>query len=221
LVVSLSAFRNDTLVHPSVDRPFRSLFYQLSPKYDIQISAVGGFIRRRGRRVNRELRLRAIQRATIGAAESATKSLVAGIEAHFKGPSGTSTGTIEWNAAIWGAGQIPGQPMLASQANFQMMLQPFSMQIPAQPDLITAAFVTPYFRDLLTIMSGQLTTALVNKKLPEILKIMRTLEPRLETLTPITEAGLQTIYADIGLEALAPISALGSGFVTAQVRVTG
>jgi AAA15 family ATPase/GTPase len=57
----------------------------------------------------------------------------------------------------------------------------------------------------------QLNEAIKDRKIDDIVRYLRLLEPRLKGISPLTEGPIPTVYVDLGQESLLPLSSAGSG----------
>jgi hypothetical protein len=204
LVISIANFRNDVPFSAEVDRPFRSLFYQLNPDNNPVLTALGGFVERQ-RNARRSLQIRPMFRTEVHGILSSSKQVITGIRFRFRGPSGATEGRMRWNEAVY---TQPGQFPDATQPSRDL----FSIETTPVRDSVEARFVTPYYRNLIGQISEWLSDAIKNKTLDAIVDACRIVEPELKALIPLTESNRPGVYADIGLDQLIPISLLGAGF---------
>jgi predicted ATPase len=212
LALSISSFRNDGVFSPEVDRPFRSLFYELDPRNVPVITAYGSFEPKerasseaKHSNTRRSLEIRPLVRTDIRGSQSSTRQVISGVTFRFRGPSGRTQGQVRWNETTYTQpGQFPDAARVPTS--------PFVIDSTPTRDLVDARFVTPYFRDLVVQLNAQLTNALKTKSIERVLNICRIVEPRLQALVPLTESNSASVYADLGLPQLVPISILGAGF---------
>ena len=202
LVIALSNFRNEMTFNAEVDRPFRTLFYGLDGTKPARVSGDGDFKKKIARR---NLEISPILRTEVSGIKSAAKRVISGVNFRFRGPSGPALGRIQWSDSTRNASTT-----MSDRGSTGSI--PFSIEAPPSKDLIDARFVTPYFRELIGQINTQLSGALKEKNLQTILDACHKIEPRLQNLVPLTEQNVQTVYADLGLDSLVPISVIGAGF---------
>src|SRR6266700_3154864 len=108
------------------------------------------------------------------------------------------------------------QPPLPQLAALQFPFEPkvFLGGDPVEnPDLIQAQLVSPYVRDIRPSDHEILTRLLTERRIGEVVDVLKLIAPALKAFHPLTENSSPVIYADLGGNVMLPIALLGSGLV--------
>lgn len=202
LTASLYGFRGDNMFSPQTDRPFRSLFRGLDvvddPKLRPVIKAKSQWFSTGPFDLDTRLSISPMFSVAAGGATTNPKQSLNGVMFEFTGPSGSVRNTWCWETV---AGVMPnGQNAMRLGGTNTVK------------NWIGANFISPYVQANNTEIHNSLTQLVTEKKIEQLVEVMRVMEPRLNALQPLQENGVQAIFADIGLDRLVHISLLGSGF---------
>ncbi len=220
LLVSLANWRGDVAFNPEVDYPFRSLFRGLDANNAIELS---GTDRNRGtKKKSRTLKILPILGTASDSTGSATRKLVRGAKLSYRSNRIKADGSVEWRhtapALPFESSQLisgsPGTELVArpaaTQSDRSFQLVPSGEQT---KDIIPGHFISPRYQNPAEQTGRQLTSAVKEKRIEEIIALMMEIEPRIKDIVPLGEFGRILVYVDIGLTQLVPLSVLGSGFV--------
>jgi len=203
MAISLYNFRNETNVIPSNDMVFRGLFNNLDTSNKIVLESKGDF---QGRvAVRRRVEITPIKDNIIPTISTDEVEYISGIKMSFIGQSYKNKpleGSISW--------EIKSTEIQSDGTTNQHI--GLKQQLPENKDIINGFFISPYYRELWQQVHGLLTKLTKANKVHDVVKHMSMIQPNLKNLIPLSERGMQVIYADIGKDKLLPISLLGSGF---------
>lgn len=205
LIASLYSFRGDSRWSINSDLPFISIFRNLDPNLIPTISASSSILQERSKKYYRELNIKPSYSSAPGLASTQQTPQLTGVEFSFQGASGTTKNKFGWKTEFPGAsnGKEPTEPSKPALA--------LGGELTSNPDLINAHFVSPYYRDLPEQDNKTLVQLVKERRIPEVVKILNILDPRIRDIQPLTENNLPIIYVDIGESKMLPISLLGSG----------
>ena len=204
LVMSLCNWRGESSFNPEVDYPFRGFFHNLDPKNVIELSGAGPS--ESGKRKLRKLQISPILRPSFETTGSAAQEIVSGLTLSYRSGRLKAIGSIEWKKNSTSSEVENGRA--AEQVPVQLVLSGDQ-----SPDYIPGHFVAPRFHNPLQQVGEQLGRRARQKKIDDILSLMKDIEPRVQDLVPLSERGRTVVYVDIGLPSLLPLTALGSGFL--------
>lgn len=211
LVSSLNAFRGENLYIANVDRPFRSIFKGLNPSTTSSFEGLyESNIRGVKKQNRRTLQIKPTYSPVQGVATTEQTSTITGVEFVFNGPSGKKVNKYGWQRQNLPPNTNPNlMALLANQGTQQALLIGDPQN---NPDAIMAAFISPYVRDVRLQDHTVLTQAITERRIDEVINVLKIIQPSLINILPLSESGIQMIYADVGGENLLPINLLGSGF---------
>ncbi len=201
LSLSLYNFRNEHELVPYLEKPFISLFHELSISKNIELEGYGDFLSDTNS-PKRKLVISPIHSTETEPNGTKKEDQVLGLTFDFIGPNGEFTGKIAWETETETIG-------VDSRTSKRTGLRSSS---PKTKDSITAYFITPYYRELWNQAHNLLTELTKEKRVKEIVKHLKMIEPNIKNLFPLSEKGVQVIYADIGAKNLIPVPLLGGGF---------
>lgn len=210
LVVSLNALRGENIYNANVDKPFRSIFKGLNPSTMISLEGVYESSIRGEKPNKRTLQIKPTYSPVQGAATTEQTSTITGVEFIFNGPSGRKLNKYGWQKQNLAPNMNPNiMALLTNQGIQQALLMGDPLD---NPDAIMAAFISPYARDIRSQDHAVLTQAITERRIDEVINVLKIIQPSLIGILPLSESGIQMIYADIGGDNLLPINLLGSGF---------
>lgn len=202
--MKLYTFRNETRFVPNLQRPFTGLFYEMDVSESIIIEGEGGVLPSEAEKAHRRLLISPIYGP--GGKLNGTKeeAQIAGLTFGFEGPSGELTGTIAW--------ETPTEAVRVDLVS-QMAAVAAALKIhsPENNDLIQGYFTSP-FRELWEQAHKMLTELTKKNRVMQVVEHLKMIEPRIQNLIPLSDLGIETIYANIQLENLIPVALLGGGF---------
>ena len=197
LVLSLYNFRNERKIIPGYDRFFKDVFYDLDVSNSIELWSRGGF-KENAKTNKRTLKITPVESKLNGLGDEKIDGLIF----NYKGPSGAKQGRIFWET----------QSQSADSSTEALVEHRLVIKTPPSKDQIRCYFASPYVR-VVWEQSHKLLTDLTKKgKVESVIDNLKIIEPRLRNLLPLSEEGINVIYADIDRENLLPVSLLGGGF---------
>lgn len=206
LIASLYSFRGDTRWSAGNDLPFVSIFRNLDSSVIPTISASSSLLMKNAKKYYRELTIKPTFSTVAGAATTQQTSKLSGVEFVFRGPSGVSKNSFGWKTNYPSA-----QNSLSSDEKEKKPTVSLGGDPTPNPDLIHAQFVSPYYRDLPEQDSESLVQLVKERRIPEVVEILKIIDPRIKNIQPLTENNLPIVYVDIGDTKMLPITLLGSG----------
>jgi AAA15 family ATPase/GTPase len=207
LIASIYSFRGDTRWTAGNDLPFVSIFRNLDPSVIPTISASSSLLMKTAKKYYRELTIKPTFSTVAGAATTQQTSKLSGVEFVFRGASGVSKNSFGWKTNYPSAGSS-----LNSDGKEQINPTVALGGDPTpNPDLIHAQFISPYYRDLPEQDSDSLVQLVKERRIPEVVEILKIIDPRVKNIQPLTENNLPVVYVDIGESKMLPITLLGSG----------
>jgi len=198
LVMALYNFRNESEISPGYDRYFKDIFHDLNISNTIVMWSLGKF-KSNGKTNKRTLKITPIESSL----EGTSADSVGGVKFDFRGPKGHSTGRILWESQT---------ETVESSVKSKLQHRLEAKIIPSK-DNLQAYFVSPYYREVWKQAHKLLTDLTKKGRIKSVVENLKIIEPRLSNLHPLSEAGINVIYADVGRENLIPVSLLGGGFV--------
>ncbi|HUV58515.1 MAG TPA: AAA family ATPase [Desulfatiglandales bacterium] len=201
LALSLYNFRNEHALTPNLERPFTSVFHELSISENIELDGYGDFLSET-ESPYRKLVISPIYSPEGEPNGTKTEGRIQGLTFDFQGPNGEFTGKIAWETETE-AVDADSRPRMRTGLRSHS---------PQTQDNISAYFITPYYRELWGQAHNLLTELTKKNRVNEIVRQLKMIEPNIQNLLPLSESGVQTIYADIGAENLMPVPLLGGGF---------
>ena len=198
LAMSLYNFRNESEISPGYDRYFKDIFHDLNISNTINMWSLGKF-KSNGKTDKRTLKITPVESLL----EGLNGSSIGGLKFAFRGPKGPSTGKIFWESKTESV-----ESSVKSKLQHRLALK-----IPPSKDQINAYFVSPYYRELWQQTHKLLTELTKLGKIESVVESLKIIEPRLKNLHPLSEEGINVLYADIDKGYLIPVSLLGGGFV--------
>lgn len=200
LIASIYSFRGDHEYSPAIDRPFRSAFKDLDPSNTPIISAFTS-LTIKSNKYQRELRIKPAFSVEKGTATTAQPSVLSGVTFEFTGPSGKRVAQWGWSTSSRGT-----EDSKEKKPTIRLGGAPVE-----NPDLINAHFVSPYVRDIGPQNHSMLTKLVTERRINEVVDVLKIINPLLSNIVPLMENGEPVIYADIGGKSLLPLSLLGTG----------
>jgi len=210
LVMTLNVFRGDYVFTPQSDRIFSNFFSNgdFSKSIEISCSTDEKYKQKRKNQeqgVIRTLSITPIKTPHAIPGSTTSDIALSGLKFVHNGPSGSFTSSIQMNQVQTAqmAMQLPGVQMASP------------LQIsPEQPiDSIYGTFITPYNRDALIYAYTQLVQITKNKRIGELIDLVKIIDDRIINVIPINENGQNIIYVDVGSQKLLPATGIGSGFI--------
>lgn len=204
LATKLSLFRDDFEITPFNDLFFKGLFPYLNATEPVHIE-VKGDSRKKFSRAIRSLKITA-RFKTIGDAPSTRETMqIDGLRFEFKGPSGKSEGNLLWEPI--------DRIVLPEGKTTKGARLRFLGKDPA--DLLSANFISPYYRGLWPQIHDQLTELVKRRRVHSVVKSLQFIIPELRDLLPLSEDRIPIIWAVLEGDYILPASLLGSGFSNA------
>ena len=204
LVLALCNWRGESSFNPEVDYPFRGFFHNFDPKNVVELSGVGPS--ESGKRKLRKLQISPILRPSFETTSSAAQEIVSGLTLSYRSGRLKAGGSIEWKKTS----------AISEVENSQAVEKPpvqLVLSGDQSPDYIPGHFIAPRFHNPMQQVGEQLGRRVKQKKIDDILTLMKDIEPRVKDLVPLSERGRTIVYVDVGLPSLLPLTALGSGFL--------
>ncbi len=198
LTLSLFSFRNDTTITPDSDRMFKGLFRYLDPTITVELTAEET-ARNGSSKKKRKLVIKPIISREEATGSTTPKKKISGVVYEFDGPSGRNTSSLQWTTREDSSSQ--GAKRVVS----------LKAETARNPDLTQGYFLSPR-REVWEEAHKLLTDLTKANKVQEVVKHMRMIDSRLQNLLPLSEDGVNVIYADVGAPSLMPASLQGSGF---------
>ena len=201
LYLGLCNWRGDDVFNPQVDYPFRSSFYNQDLSNPITISAKGIFKRLKDAKLLQVWNVLTITpHLASGRDATATTDtdVVYGLDFEFAARKRSSKSKFFWEEVLVKEGE-PTSWHLRNTGK-------------ASSETISARFLSPRQPGMLEETSVQLSGLIKQKRLDEIIELLKSIEPGLRSLTTISEKGRGVVYVDLGEARLLPLTSLGYGF---------
>jgi len=139
-----------------------------------------------------------------------------------------AVGTVSADDTSIGGLRLRYQPAQGSQIVTEAVFDPKTGNVNApsvqREDFVRSSYLSARAYSSLARDAEQLSYLVKIKREDEVVDALRIVEPSINRLEVVSEAGASTIYADVGLPSLAPLAVCGEGMVrlfSMVVAITG
>jgi AAA15 family ATPase/GTPase len=209
-IMTINHFRGEQFTTYLNDRPFLSLFNRLSSKRNISISSQWLNVRGATTPANRDLVIRPIPAEW--KFSTVPEGRLSGLEMEFKGQGQKTTARLRWQEEDlrqnWPNGTARPPQAIQPQYNYRL-----AAESPPNKAAINSMYVLASPRDALQQIYTHLVSATRDKNIPKIVNFVQMIDSRLANLVPLNEDGINTVWVDIGEDALVPLTMMGNGFI--------
>ena len=197
LAISLNSLRGDDQLSRNNDAVFHSVFHGLDVRKRIEIG--GNYQKPNSQLISRTLRITPKLRQKISAGETGVDVFVDGVNFDFL----TKRVRSKKEKLVKGS-------LFFDESN---KLLPVSHSGKVDPSmLLLCRYISPLAPTIQDI-SDRITQVIKTKDVEQVVELLRIIDPRISSITSLSEGGRNQVYVDIGLDNLMPATYMGGGFI--------
>jgi len=193
LLLGINGWRGNPYFSPKVDYQFRSFFNNMDDNNNITLAAKWKKLGKKSPTIyNRTLNISPIKRIIPSGKSRDVETFIDGLQFEYKGER-----KLKQSSYI---------KITNDQKN------PIDAPTVICKELIDAKFITPRHQDVKEQVTNEISSLIKKRRLPDLVKFLKNIEPDLEEIISLPEYGLMNVYGDLGFKYFAPIHVLGGGF---------